>query len=165
MSEIQEKARALQRFSSFVAYDGPGQDRASQVELARLRSVAQDNLNAYQEGYRNIRAWHPISFEQFQSASSKNQNRPSLLSARVDEKPSPQKSMVAENHPSPPIYETKPSPAQNALDNVDREISQTLLEWSEAMLSNNFERVASCYARHVDRDFLKLDINNDAVSS
>jgi len=58
-----------------------------------------------------------------------------------------------------------PSSAQNALDNVDVEVSQALCVWTQAMLSNDPEQIASCYSAHVDRYFLKLDLDNAAVKT
>jgi hypothetical protein len=176
MQDIEEREQALRRVYNYGSYDFNGQYRDAAVELAKDRKLAQENIDAYQRGYLNIRAWRPTSFEQFQAGTPRDLSHPGILEEGQQGKFSaiastptdradtdPQLAPVVASQPISAPTQTMPSSAQNALDNVDVEVSQALRVWTQAMLSNDPEQIANCYAAHVDRYFLKLDLDNAAV--
>ena len=63
MKDIGKREQTLRRLSGLDTYAFDGQYREAGQELNKQLVEAQENLDAYELGYRRIRAWRPVSGE------------------------------------------------------------------------------------------------------
>jgi hypothetical protein len=175
LDDVQERKRKLQSVIGYSAsglFEGQFQEAAQSIK--KDEAEAEKQLNGYTFAYERIQAWRPISFEVYQ-ALKKSQGKPSDADSYGEniQKPTVQQ-------PDYPPIEQKPSAAITAAVNtmpveiavpasdsssiaVNNDVIAALRRYASAMLANNPTLEAASYAPHVEKYYLKANVDNAFV--
>jgi len=171
LMDVEDKERKLRNVGALVTVFDGGELREAAESLDRERIRDEANLQGFEQGERDIRAWKPISFEEFQ-AEQRNGTVDREPTGPTMAKPSAQISTANDQEPvvapipaSPPPSPAAAEPAPvEAGDGIDPNIRNAFNEWVDAERSNDPQRIAACYAQHVDRYYLQTNLNHEQLA-
>jgi hypothetical protein len=171
LDDAQERATKLRILTGGSVYDYGGYQEVA-ASIRKDDDEARSQLSAFATAYRNIEAWRPMTYEQYQArlkgGSSPAFNTlppPSSEQAIAGDSPGVQQTSdrvtpVANREPSPST-ETE-NTATPTTDDVSA-ITEAVNRYASAMLANDPDAEAKAYAAHVERYFLKSDVDNAFV--
>ncbi len=202
LQDAEQRKVELQGTSGYKVYADQPQPKdlvelANQDEWTATSAIAQ-----YADALRRIRAWQPVSYEDFPASwpasgttvalapapaatagdkpnprvpiASGTKGLPAVRQPSPRILPAPKASEVAEaaRHPSLTVYPDQgtPEPRSAIADLAERQsaeagIRDTLQRWAQAMTLNDPRAEAAEYAPHMDRYFLRTNVDKAFVQA
>jgi hypothetical protein len=170
LDDAQERGKKLKALVGYSPYGYSDEYQEAAQSIEKDDTKARSQLIEFTAGYRRIENWRPMTFQQYQASltgkpASPFTATPRTSSRRSDEetqsKPSPRTEMVPVVNrvvsPAGPIY----SEPQNGVDT--NAITSLVTRYASAMLANDPQAEARVYAEHVDKYYLRSDVDNEFV--
>jgi ketosteroid isomerase-like protein len=170
LDDAEERATKLRILVGGSPYEYGGYQEVA-ASIRKDDDEARSQLSAFATAYHNIEAWRPMTFEQYQarlkggSSPAFTTNPPPSEQAPAGDAPSVRQTIdrvtPAADRELSPSLETE-NTATPTTDDVST-ITEAVNRYASAMLANDPDAEAKAYADHVDRYYLKSNVDNSFV--
>jgi hypothetical protein len=165
LDDAQERSRKLQVLAGnpLFGYNGYFQETANNIR--KDETEARRQLATFGFGYGNIEKWRPMTLEQYQHQITGGvQNSPTASTQPSAEEVRTAPTPTAQPIPVVNLTQTEPvTPIAEGEQGDPSAVLQAVRQYASAMLANDSAAEARSYAQHVDKYYLRTDVDNQFV--
>lgn len=181
LQDAQERRRQLSGPAEYRVYSDGSTPRDFAQLINEDERSATLRITQLDSALSRTKAWQPTRYEDFATSqsvvSSESTVKPpaaqtsDINAALLADNPAPKPSVTVYADGTPAVVQPARVPGDVSeasiadRDKADKEIKQALQQWSAAMLQNNPRAEAAEYAPHMDRYFLRKNVNQAFVEA